>query len=181
MALLTGAGAATVLQSSIAVAVFTSSLAAIGAVPVADGLLLLLGADAGSAVVAALLTLNLKALWPIFMFTGYLLHSMYSTTDSPMKQFGRIFLGITMIRIALTFMSQVSRALADSDLIKVIITSLADELFIVVILFAILTWLAHSSIAILLFWASLVQAGITIDPALIVAAVLGINLGNRCV
>ena len=178
VALLTGAGAATVLQSSIAVAVFTSSLAAIGAVPVADGLLLLLGADAGSAVVAALLTLNLKALWPIFMFTGYLLHSMYSTTDSPMKQFGRIFLGIAMILIALTFMSQVSRALADSDLIKVIITSLADELFIVVILFAILTWLAHSSIAILLFWASLVQAGITIDPALIVAAVLGINLGN---
>lgn len=178
VALLTGAGAATVLQSSIAVAVFTSSLAAIGAVPVADGLLLLLGADAGSAVVAALLTLNLKALWPILMFTGYLLHSMYSTTDSPMKQFGRIFLGIAMILIALTFMSQVSRALADSDLIKVIITSLADELFIVVILFAILTWLAHSSIAILLFWASLVQAGITIDPALIVAAVLGINLGN---
>ena len=114
VALLTGAGAATILQSSLAVAVFTSGLAAVGAIPVADGLLLLLGADAGSAVVAALLTLNLKALWPILMFVGYLLHSVYSDTDSPFKQFGRICLGIAMILIALTFMSQVSAALAAS-------------------------------------------------------------------
>lgn len=178
VALLTGAGAATVLQSSLAVAVFTSTLAAIGAIPVADGLLLLLGADAGSAVVAALLTLNLKALWPILMFAGYLLHSIYSDTDSPLKQFGRIFLGIAMILIALTFMSQVSSTLASSELIRIIISSLGDELLIALLLFAILTWLAHSSIAILLFWASLVHAGITSDPALIVAAVLGINLGN---
>ena len=116
VALATGAGAATVLQSSIAVAVFTSTLAAIGAIPVAGGLLLLLGADAGSAVVAALLTLNLKALWPVLMFGGYLLHSIYSDTTSPLKQFGRIALGIAMILIALTFMSQVSSALAASAL-----------------------------------------------------------------
>ena len=178
VALLTGAGAATILQSSLAVAVFTSGLAAVGAIPVADGLLLLLGADAGSAVVAALLTLNLKALWPVLMFVGYLLHSVYSDTDSPFKQFGRICLGIAMILIALTFMSQVSAALAASDLIRIIISSLGDELVIALLLFAILTWLAHSSIAILLFWASLVHAGITTDPSLILAAILGINLGN---
>ena len=82
VALATGAGAATVLQSSIAVAVFTSTLAAIGAIPVAGGLLLLLGADAGSAVVAALLTLNLKALWPILMFVGYILHAAYADTEA---------------------------------------------------------------------------------------------------
>ena len=178
IALLTGAGAATILQSSLAVAVFTSGLAAVGAIPVADGLLLLLGADAGSAVVAALLTLNLKALWPVLMFVGYLLHSVYSDTDSPFKQFGRICLGIAMILIALTFMSQVSAALAASDLIRIIISSLGDELVIALLLFAILTWLAHSSIAILLFWASLVHAGITTDPSLILAAILVINLGN---
>ena len=178
VALLTGAGAATILQSSIAVAVFTSGLAAVGAIPVVDGLVLLLGADAGSAVVAALLTLNLKMLWPILMFVGYLMHSIYSDTDSPFKQFGRICLGIAMILIALTFMGQVSAALAESDLIRVVVSSLGDELLIAVLLFAILTWLAHSSIAILLFWASLVQAGITTDPGLILAAVLGINFGN---
>ncbi|MDR2112950.1 MAG: Na/Pi cotransporter family protein [Candidatus Accumulibacter sp.] len=178
VALLTGAGAATILQSSIAVAVFTSGLAAVGAIPVVDGLILLLGADAGSAVVAALLTLNLKALWPLLMFAGYLMHSIYSDTDSPFKQFGRVCLGIAMILIALTFMSQVSAALAASDLIRVLVSSLGDELFIAVLLFAIMTWLAHSSIAILLFWASLVQAGITADSGLILAAVLGINLGN---
>jgi len=55
---------------------------------------------------------------------------------------------------------------------------LGDELFLAMLVFAILTWLAHSSIAILLFWASLVHAGITTDAALIVAGVLGINVGN---
>lgn len=178
IALLTGAGAATILQSSIAVAVFTSGLAATGVVPVADGLILLLGADAGSAVVAALLTLNLKALWPVLMFVGYLLHSIYSDTGSPLKQVGRIGLGIAMILVALTFMSQVSSGLASSDLVRIVVSSLGDELLIAVLLFGILTWLAHSSIAILLFWASLVQAGITNEPGLIIAAILGINLGN---
>jgi phosphate:Na+ symporter len=162
----------------IAVAVFTSGLAAVGAIPVVDGLVLLLGADAGSAVVAALLTLNLKALWPILMFAGYLMHSIYADTDSPLKQFGRISLGIAMILIALTFMGQVSAALAASDLIRTVISSLGSELLIATLLFAILTWLAHSSIAILLFWASLVQAGITADPGLVLAAILGVNLGN---
>lgn len=178
VALMIGVGAATALQSSIAVAVFTSSLAGIGVIPVADGLLLLLGADAGSAVVAALLTLDLKAIWPVLMFVGYLLHAFFADTDSPFKQFGRISLGVAMILIALTFMSQVSSGLASSDLIRIIISSLGSELLLALLLFAILTWLAHSSIAILLFWASLVQAGVTTDPGLIMAALFGINLGN---
>ena len=178
IALLIGAGAATALQSSIAVAVFTSGLAAVGVIPVADGLLLLLGADAGSALVAALLTLNLKAMWPILMFVGYLLHAIFSDTASPFKQVGRIMLGIAMILIALAFMSQVSSSLAASGLIKIIVSSLGSELLIALLLFAVLTWLAHSSIAILLFWASLVQTGVTADPDLIMAALFGINLGN---
>ena len=178
LALLIGAGAATVLQSSIAVAVFTSTLAAVGVIPLAEGLLLMLGADVGSAIVAALLTLNLKVFWPILMFGGYLVHSIYRDSDSPGKQFGRISLGIAMILIALTFMGQVSSGLSSSDLIITLIGSLGSELFIAVLLFAILTWLAHSSIAILLFWAALVQAGITTDTRLIVACILGINLGN---
>ena len=178
VALLAGAGSATILQSSIAVAMFTSSLAAMGIIPVADGLVLMLGADAGSAVVAALLTLNLKALWPILMFSGYLLHAIYSDTNSPVKQYGRILLGLAMILVALTFMSQVSSGLAESELIRIIISSLGGELLMALLLFAILTWVAHSSIAILLFWASLVQAGITDNNALIVAAILGINFGN---
>ena len=178
IALLAGAGSATILQSSIAVAIFTSTLASAGVIPVADGLVLMLGADAGSAIVAALLTLNLKAFWPVLMFVGYLLHSSYADTNSPVKQYGRILLGIAMILVALTFMGQVSSALAESGLIRTIIMSLGNELLIAMLLFAALTWLAHSSIAILLFWASLVHAGITDDSALIVAAILGINVGN---
>ena len=61
IALLAGAGSATILQSSIAVAIFTSSLAASGIIPVADGLVLMLGADAGSAIVAALRSISKRS------------------------------------------------------------------------------------------------------------------------
>ena len=117
-----GAGAATILQSSIAVSIFTANLAAAGAIQVADGLLLMLGADIGSAVVAALLTLNLKQFWPLLMLSGYVLHSIYRETHSSLKQVGRILLGLAMILIALTFMGQVSNTLSSSELIKTIVS-----------------------------------------------------------
>ncbi len=64
LAILAGAGAAATLQSSTAVAVFIASLASLGAIPAAAGLAVMLGADIGSAVVAALLSLNVKGVWP---------------------------------------------------------------------------------------------------------------------
>ena len=86
IALLTGAGAATVLQSSLAVAVFTSSLAAIGAIPVAEGLLLLLGADVGSAVIAALLSLNGTRSSPRRLGIGFASTRPRTTANSKMTE-----------------------------------------------------------------------------------------------
>ena len=178
VAMLTGIGAATVLQSSTAVAIFIGSLAGLGAVPVTGGLAIMLGADVGSAVVAALLTLNLKGIWPVLIFVGYVVHSIYSESTSKGKQYGRIALGLGLVLIALTFMAQVSGELANSYTIMLIVSSLSDEPILAILVLAVLTWLAHSSIAILLFWASLVHTGIIPDGSLIVAAVLGINLGG---
>ena len=178
VAFLTGVGAAAVLQSSTAVAIFIASLASLGVVPLPGGLALMLGADVGSAVVAALLALNLKGLWPALILVGYVIHSIYSRGNNSSKQWGRFFLGLGLVMLALGVMSRVSGELAGKQVIKVILQSLADEPILTVLVLAVLTWLAHSSISILLFLASLVTSGVVRDPTLIAAAVLGINLGG---
>ena len=178
VSLLTGIGAAAVLQSSTAVAVFAASLAGMGVVPVTGGLALMLGADIGSAVVASLLSLNLKGAWPLLVFVGYILHAIGGKSNSTNKQHGRFALGLGLVMIALTFMGQVSGALASSNVIRTIIASLAGEPILAVLVLCVLTWLAHSSIAMLLFVASLADSAVVTDPQLIVAAVLGINLGG---
>lgn len=178
LALTTGIGAATVLQSSTAVAIFVAALASQGVIPVAGGLAVMLGADVGSAVVAVLLSLNLKNFWPVCIGAGYLLHSFGNESRALCRQFGRFFLGLGMVLIALTFMSQASGELAASPTIAVIVRSLSGEPILATLTLATLTWLSHSSMAVLLFLASLAGSGIVRDAELIVACVLGINLGG---
>lgn len=173
-----GALAAGSLQSSTAVALLVASFARSGAVPVALGLALMLGADVGSALVAALLTLDIKRLWPLFIFAGYLLHTIYDGSSAKGKQSGRILLGVGLILLALASMSEISADLSDSPTILMVMGALAGEPLVAVALLAGLTWLAHSSIAMLLFVAALASAGILADPALIVAMVLGVNIGG---
>lgn len=177
-AFFTGVAAATVLQSSTAVAIFIASLASLGVAPVFGGLAVMLGADVGSAVVAALLSLSLKNFWPLLVLVGYVLHAVYSESNSKAKQHGRFALGLGLVLAALTFMGRVSGELAGSQVVKFTISSLSGEPILAVLVLAVLTWLAHSSIAILLLLSSLVSSGVVTDPQLIVAGVLGINLGG---
>jgi phosphate:Na+ symporter len=138
----------------------------------------MLGADVGSAVVAALLTLDIKRFWPVFIFAGYVMHTVYDGRSAKGKQSGRILLGIGLILLALNSMGALSADLADSALILMLMGALAGEPLVAVLLMAVLTWFAHSSIAMLLFVAALASAGVLAEPSLIVAMVLGVNLGG---
>lgn len=57
-------------------------------------------------------------------------------------------------------------------------SSLSGEPVLAVLVLAGLTWLAHSSISMLLFMATLADAGLVSDSAFFAAAVLGVNLGG---
>ena len=61
-------------------------------------------------------------------------------------------------------------------MINDILAALASEPFLAILLAAILTWLAHSSVAIILVIASIAGSGL-ISPELTIAAVLGANAG----
>ncbi|MGL1921827.1 MAG: Na/Pi cotransporter family protein [Hyphomicrobiales bacterium] len=177
VAAFTGFFAALILQSSTAVAMLTTSFASAQLLPLITGLAIMLGADFGAALIAQLLSLNIKALWPFLLFIGYVLHNIYEKKHSNGKQIGRIFLGLGFILLSLTQLSVVAKQLESSDILLVILQTLQSEPVLAVIVATILTYFTHSSLAVILLIAGFSTAGI-IDNQLVFSLVLGVNVGG---
>lgn len=177
LAAFTGFFAALILQSSTAVAMLTTSFASAQLLPLTTGLAIMLGADFGAAIIAQLLSLNIKAVWPLLLLIGYILHNMYEKKNGNGKQIGRIFLGLGFILLSLTQLSVVAQQLQSSSLLLMLLQTLQSEPVLAVIVATILTYFTHSSLAVILLIAGFSSAGI-INNELIFPLVLGVNIGG---
>ena len=174
-ALSTGLGVATVLQSSTATALLTISCVSSGLLQTSSGLVIMLGADVGSTLVVQALSFNITWLSPALLMLGVIL--FLSTDGRKPKQLGRIIVGLGLMLLSLKLIVAASEPLRDSTTLRIVIAALADEPLLAVLLAAILTWLAHSSVAIVLLIMSLTSIGI-IPIATGFALVLGANVGS---
>ena len=177
IAALMGLGAAAMLQSSTAVALLTTSFASAGLLGAAAGLAIMLGADLGSALIAQVLSLNIRGLWPLFMFAGYILHSVFESRSLKGKQSGRILMGLGLIFLSLSVLASAGEVLRQSNIIAELFASMGNEPLIAILVAAILTWVAHSSLAVLLLIAVLAKGGVLDHGFLSFYLVLGINAG----
>lgn len=170
-----GLGVTMLLQSSTATALLTASFAAKGLVPAAAGIAIMLGADVGTTLVAQVLSFDLSFLAPVLLFVGFVRHSTASTTRA--KNLGRIILGLGMMLTALKLLALASDPIRTSDISQFVLSSLSGEPVLVVIIAALITIVAHSSLATVLFSLSLAASGnFPMDVAF--AMVLGANLGG---
>ena len=170
-----GTGVALLLQSSTAVAVLAAGFAATDILSVAQGIALLLGADLGSAIVAQILSFNVQGLIPVFLLIGGLL--FFKGRSGYLRQIGRIILGIGMILISLQQLGNATVPLRDSAFLADIMHYLSADLMTSFLIGAAVTWLMHSSVASVLFMATLVaQSVVPFDVAL--GYVLGANMGS---
>jgi phosphate:Na+ symporter len=172
-----GLFAAAALQSSTAVALLATSFASIEVLTVPMGLALMLGADLGSALVTQLFALNIKEYWPFMIAFGFVTHAYFEHRSLRARQLGRISLGLGMVFLSLLVLGDAAAAIRESSLIKVLFQALADEAFLAILVAAILTWLAHSSLAVLLLIIALAHGGVVSSPQLAVLLVLGVNAG----
>ncbi len=177
IAALMGLGAATMLQSSTAVALLTTSFASAGLLTASAGLAIMLGADLGSALIAQFFSLNIKGLWPLFMFAGYMLHSIFEHRSLKGKQSGRILMGLGLIFLSLSVLSSAGEVLRQSTIIAEIFAAMGNEPLIAILVAAVLTWVAHSSLAVLLLISVLATGGVLDHGFLSFYLVLGINAG----
>jgi phosphate:Na+ symporter len=165
----------TLLQSSTATVLIVSAFASQGMINAAAGLAMVLGADVGTTMVAQFFSLDLSFLIPICMITGFILFSRKH--NSRLKNFGRIFIGAALMLFALGWIRDAAEPLKSSELLPQILGALEKDPYFAVALAALLTWLMHSSLAMVLLLMSFVVSGV-LPVTLGLYMVLGANLGG---
>jgi len=162
------------LQSSTATAIITGAFAERRLIGLAAALAVMLGADIGTAVAAQLLAVDLRWLSPVALITGF---ALFNASQSPKKrQVGRALIGVGLIMLALRLIVASSEPLRDSPALEAVLDALQNDIVFTAALAAVLTWLAHSSIAMILTVAGLVGAGV-VPLAMALPFVLGANAG----
>ncbi len=175
MAMLVGMGVTGMLQSSTATSMITASFARQGLVQTAPALAVMLGADVGSSLVVQVLSFDLFWLSPLLIAVGVVGFKM---GRAAMRQhLSRILIGLGLILLSLNQLVSITEPLRTVPEMSSLFAALSGEPVILLLLTALLTWLAHSSLAVVLLIASLAGSGlIGIETGF--AMVLGANVGG---
>jgi phosphate:Na+ symporter len=175
-----GIGVTSLLQSATATALLLASFASRKLIALPLALAIMLGADVGTAFVAQVYSIDFKWSWAALLFIGVVLFN--ASEEDRIRGGGRILIGFGLMLLGLTIIAQASGQLRDSPLLHMVLSSLGSERvpLLAVLTAAAISWLAHSSLAIVLFVMSLASGG-AIDSKLAVALILGANLGGAIV
>lgn len=174
-AFFTGLGITAAVQSSTATGLMITSFAAGGAVALMPGLAAMLGANVGTTIIVQLLSFNLTALAPAFILIG--VWSFRRHQPSRRRDLGRTFIGFGLLLLALQELVQLLTPLQTAPAVQVVLNGLSDQPILAMLLAAVLTWAAHSSVAVVVLIMSMASQDL-VTPALAFALVLGANLGT---
>lgn len=170
-----GVSVATALQSSTATALLITTFAGRGMIALAPALALMLGADVGSTLVVQALSFDLKAFIPVLLIVG--VGCFMLSGSSTVRQVGRIIIGLALMILSLGMIVASTTALRENPTLTFVLSRMADDPVIAVVIGALLTWLLHSSVAMILLTMSLAAAGVAPLP-LAFALMIGANLGG---
>ncbi|WP_298728562.1 Na/Pi cotransporter family protein [uncultured Ferrovibrio sp.] len=174
-AFVAGIGVTALLQSSTATAMIVSSFAGRGLLAGGAAIAVLLGAGIGTSITAQYLSLDLHWLGPLCIILGVI--GFFAAESGMPRHVGRLGIGIGLMLLSLEMIIGASAPLRDAPGLAAILLPLEREPVLGVLLFALLTWLSHASLATVLLAASLAKAG-TVDATLAVALVIGANIGT---
>jgi phosphate:Na+ symporter len=170
-----GIGVTGILQSSTATGLIIASFAGRGLMETAPALAVMLGADVGTTLVAQILSFDISWLAPTVILIGVVAH--FGSNKTLNKQLGRTGIGLGIMLLALGLIVQTSTPMRDSSVLQEVFASLGDERMLAVLLIALLTWMAHSSLAVVLLVMSLTAGGV-VSLSLGFVLVVGANLGG---
>ncbi len=171
-----GMGITALLQSSTATVLIVAAFVGQGMINSATGLAMVLGADVGTTLVAQLFSLDLSFLVPFLMVVGYITFSM-KRSSGRFKNVGRVLIGAALMLFALMWIKDSAQPLKESEILSTVLAALNSDKIFGILIAVLLTWLAHSSLAIVLLLMSFVASGI-LPLELGIYMVLGANLGG---
>src|SRR6185437_4391356 len=174
-AFLAGLGVTAILQSSTATGLMAASFAAGGLVDLVPGLAVMLGANVGTTLIVQVLSFDVSRLAALFVLIGVVLFRR--GTQSRPRDLGRVAIGLGLMLFALQQLLNLITPYEDVPSLRLLLGAIATQPLIDVILAAVVTWAAHSSVAVVLLVVSFAAKGV-VPPEAAFALVLGANLGT---
>ncbi|HTT36883.1 MAG TPA: Na/Pi cotransporter family protein [Burkholderiales bacterium] len=174
-AFLAGVGITALLQSSTATALMVSSFAADGLVNLVPALAMMLGANVGTSLIVQLLSFNISAAAPVLLAIGVLAFRRGARTL--IRDLGRVAIGLGLMLLSLHILIDGLAPAESAPVLHTLLASVTGEPLVNVLIGAILTWAAHSSVAMVLLVMSLAYSNF-VTPVAALALVLGANLGS---
>lgn len=174
-AFLAGLGVTAILQSSTATGLMTAGFAAGGMMDLVPALAVMLGANVGTTLIVQVLSFDVTMVAPVLVLIGMLMFRRDSRTQA--HDLGRVFIGLGLMLLALYHLLSLMTGYESSPTLTALLRIISSSWLLDVVLAAVLTWAAHSSVAIVLLIMSLAAKDIVpVDAAF--ALVLGANLGT---
>ena len=170
-----GLGITALLQSSTATALIVASFVGQGLIATAPALAVMLGADVGTSLMVLVFSFNLSWLFPLLIFSGVVLS--LTLENHSIGRFGRILIGLGLIIMALQWIMLSTKPLTQAAGVKVIFASLTGDTLLDMLVAALFSILAYSSLAVVLLTAALAATKV-IGVHVALGLVLGANLGS---
>ncbi|WP_113745146.1 Na/Pi symporter [Anaerobiospirillum thomasii] len=133
------------VQSSNATALLVSSFLSKGLISLSPALVIMLGADLGTALIARVLTLDTSIIQPVFLLTGSFFYLYSKKTLS--GRIGFILIGLGLILLSLSLIMEAARPVLENEATKTILQTVNGILPAAFIFGAVLAIICYSSLA----------------------------------
>ena len=170
-----GLGVTAILQSSTATGLMVAGFAAGGAVALVPALSVMLGANVGTTLIVQVLSFNVAEIAPALILLGVILFRRGNAART--RDIARVAIGLGLMLMSLHRLITLMTPYEDVPNLRMILGAITTEPMLDVLLAAVLTWAAHSSVAVVLLVMSFAAKG-TVPPDAAFALVLGANLGT---
>ena len=175
MAFLAGIGVTALVQSSNATTLLVTSFVAQNLVSLTPALVVVLGADVGTAIMARILTFDLSWLSPLFIFFGVVF--FLSRKQTRAGQIGRAAIGLGLILLALQLIVAAAKPITQAAGVQVLFSTLTGDIMLDALIGAVFAIISYSSLAAVLITATLTATGV-ISFKVALCLVIGANLGS---
>ena len=174
-AFMAGLGVTGLVQSSSATALISSSFVSQKLIPLSAALVIMLGADVGTAIMTQVFSLDLSWLSPLLITFGVIF--FLSRRNTRAGQVGRVAIGLGLIILALQLVVAATKPITQGAATKVIFGTLTGDPMLDMLIGAVFTMLSWSSLAVVLLSATLASSNVISVPVAL-GLVLGANLGS---
>jgi phosphate:Na+ symporter len=175
LAFMAGLLVTALLQSSTATGLMTASFVAGGEVDLVPALAIMLGANVGTTLIVQILSFNVSAVAPLLFVVGVTAFKRGGQTRT--RDLGRVAIGVGLMVLSLHILLDTLAPTENAPAVRTLLGALTSEPLLCLLIAAGLSWIAHSSVTVVLLVMSLAYSSF-ITPVAALALILGANLGS---